>query len=76
MTSTKDKIARINGWMSSDGTLFKTEEEAVEQENYLAVYHKLMDIMNRDSTIRSGHAVAYILAQNRKELYEILKDNV
>jgi hypothetical protein len=70
-------ITRVDGWQSSDGKIFKTEAEANDQEQYLTVYKAVKDMVNnRFHDGGHAHACGYIMAMNRKELYQILKDNV
>ncbi len=72
-------ITRVDGWQSSDGKIYKTEAEAIDQEQYVTVYMMLKDMFyDQFSSIdnKYAHAAAYIIAMNRKQVYDILKDNV
>ena len=71
-------ITRVDGWQSSDGKIYKTEAEAIDQEQYLTVYKTLKDLFYNQFPLDNtyAHAAAYIIAMNRKQVYETLKDNI
>ena len=71
-------ITKVDGWMSSDGKIYKTEAEAIDQEQYLTVYTTLKELFRDQFPLDNSyaHAAAYIIAMNRKAVYETLKDNI
>jgi hypothetical protein len=75
----KKSVKRIDGYQASDGKIFKTEDEAIDHQQYLDTYHGIKKIIGE--TYAGGdagaiNAAAYALANRRKELLDILKDNV
>lgn len=70
-------ITKIDGWQSSDGSIYKTEAEAIDHENFLTTYKTLKELFI-DQLFNNTHAhtAAYVIATNRKIVYDVLKDNI
>jgi hypothetical protein len=73
-------ITRIDGWMTSDGKLHKTEEYAIQHQKYLYVKKGIQKILEDNMSNPDGqmnvHLASFLLTENRQELYELLKKNL
>ncbi len=73
-------ITRIDGWMTSDGKLHVTEQQAIEQQQYLNVKKGIKKILEDNMSNPDGqmnvHLASFLLAENKQELYDLLKKNL
>lgn len=73
----KTKVRRMEGWQTSDERVWKSEERAIQHQQYLDVMNIILKMAGEVCVDgNANRAIASHLAENRSKLYEILKDNV
>lgn len=73
----KKHLKRVSGWKTSDEKFWDNEDIAINHQQYLEVMNYVLKQAGEvcvDSL--ANRAIAEHIAKRRKELYEILKDNV
>lgn len=72
-------VTRIDGFMTTDGMIHRTEEYAIQHQKYLnikkGIKQILEDNMSCPDHVMSNQA-AYLLAEYKQEIYELLKKNL
>lgn len=73
-------IERVDGWKTSDGRIFKTEQEAIDNQQFINIRDAIVEIIYKSShhlfDKSAARTAAYILAEQRQDLFKLLKDNV
>lgn len=73
-------IERVEGWKSSDGRIFKTEKEAIDNQQLINVRDAIAEMIKMNSHYpyedRMAMSCAYIIAENRDTVLKLLKENV
>jgi len=73
----KKRVQRMEGWQTTDEKVWKTEERAIDHQQYLDVTNAVLKMAGEVCVdALANRAIAEYIAKRRKELYEVLKDNV
>lgn len=73
----KTRVRRMEGWQTSDEKIWKSEERAIDHQQYLDVTNAILKMAGEVCVdYLANRAIAEQIAKRRKELYELLKDNV
>jgi len=74
--STVSLVTPVNGFMTTDGKIHKSEEYAVQHQKYLNVRNGIKQMLD-DKIIEhmNSNYIAQILSENKQQLYDLLKKN-
>ncbi len=74
--STVSLVTPVNGFMTTDGKIHKSEAYAVQRQKYLNVRDGIKKLLD-DKIIEhmNSNYIANFLAENKQQLYDLLKKN-
>jgi hypothetical protein len=77
--STPSMVTPVNGFMTTDGKIHKSEEYAVQHQKYLNVRDGIAKLLEDNLTCHDSALIArmsaHILSENKQQLYALLKKN-